>query len=424
MDTRDNTVTDLPDTLCGMDLTDQARWADGIPYHVFDRLRREAPVLWHPPGQSADGEGFWVLSRHADIAAAAADPRYSARGGGSRIGGGSHLDDLVIGVHAGVFLPMMDNPRHDLLKQLLGPAVTGPAATRTEPALRAAAESLVDAAVAKGQCDFATDVAEPYAINAIARLLGAPPADTGQLVAWGHRVVGFVNRRTGLVDDESRTIFSEIQRYGRELIAYRRANPDNDLTTVLALGELADDSAEPPLSEYERELNFNLLMLTGAEQPRNTICGGIQGFTDHPGQWQALRTDRSLLPTAVEEMLRWAPPNPYNRRTVTTDLRLHDALLRAGDKVTLWWPSANRDGTVFAGPSQFDIRRSPNPHLSFGTGTHYCLGNEVARLEIRVLLEVLLDRVADIRRAGGFTFAPSNKHTVTLDMPVELVPAA
>jgi cytochrome P450 len=182
-------------------------------------------------------------------------------------------------------------------------------------------------------------------------------------------------------------------------------------------------SAASPITDTEREANASVLLVSGFEQPRNTIAGGILAFAQHPDQWAALRADRGLLPGAVEEVLRWLPANPYNRRTLTEDVELHGHRLRAGEKVTLWWPSANRDETVFDHPDSFDIRRDPNPHLSFGHGTHYCLGDDFGRAEITAALSAQLDRVAEFHLLGKEVWAPNHKHTVLLDVPVEAVVA-
>jgi len=192
---------------------------------------------------------------------------------------------------------------------------------------------------------------------------------------------------------------------------------------VVARGDLAEGHGEQPLSEYEREAFFCLLLMAGSEPPRNTMAGGLLALAQHPEQWQALRSDRSLLPGAIEELLRWTSPTPYNRRTATRPLRFRDTEIAAGEKVTFWWASANRDESVFADPETFDIRRTPNPHLAFGDGMHSCLGTQLARIELRLLLEELLDRVSEIRLTGPVEWAPSNKHTVTLHLPVELVAA-
>ncbi|WP_018653749.1 cytochrome P450 [Actinomadura flavalba] len=416
-----------PAVLDGFDLTDHAAFArspDGIPYDVFARLRREAPVLWHPPGRTGDGEGFWVLTRHADIAAVARDPAtFSARGGGDRPAGGSHLEDLPFGMLAGVIMAMMDNPRHHLLGDLLGPAVTDAAAAALQDELRAAAVALVDRAAAAGRCDLATDVCEPFAYLAIAILLGVPDEDRPRVAGWAHESTGFHRRRTGVADDVSRVTFAATREYVADLLARKRADPGPDLATILATGEIAAHRDEPPLTDAEREQNLLLLLLTGGEQPRNTLASGLRALARQPGGWRALRGDRDAVPTAIEEMLRWAPPNPYNRRTATRDVRIGDAAVTAGDKVTLWWPSANRDEDVFPDPGAFDLRRDPNPHMTFGHGNHYCLGDRVARRQFGVLLDVLLERVEDLRPAGPVTYQPSNKHTIVLDMPVELRPA-
>ncbi|WP_030169374.1 cytochrome P450 [Spirillospora albida] len=416
-----------PAALDGFDLTDHdafARSPGGIPYDVFARLRREAPVLYHPPGRTGGDEGFWVLTRHADIATAAADPAtFSARGGGGRAAGGSHLEDLPFGMLAGVIMAMMDEPRHHLLADLIGPAVTDAAAAALEDELRAAAAALVDRAVAAGRCDLATDICEPFAYLAIAILLGVPPEDRPRVAGWAHESTGFHRRRTGVADDVSRATFAATQKYVADLLARKRAEPGPDLATILATGEIAAHRDEPPLTAAEREQNLLLLLLTGGEQPRNTLASGVLVLAEHPEHWDALRADRSALPTGIEEMLRWAPPNPYNRRTATRDVEIGEARISAGDKVTLWWPSANRDEDVFTDPGVFDPHRAPNPHMTFGHGNHYCLGDRVARRQFAVLLDVLLDRVGDLRPAGPVAYQPSNKHTIVLDMPVELRPA-
>ncbi|WP_431038418.1 cytochrome P450 [Streptomyces sp. P6-2-1] len=419
------TETRLPAILRGFDLTDQQAFTRGIPYALFARLRSEAPLFLHPPGQSVDGEPFWVLTRHADITAAAADPAYSAQGGGGRQGGGSHLDDLEAGGLPGVLFGMMDDPRHALVRALLLPWVTGQEALGREKGLRELAAELTATAVARKRADFMAEVAEEFAILSMALLLGVPKEDWAQLLDWGRSCLGFLNRRTGLPDERSVATFEAMQGYFTGLLEAKRARPGHDIATVLATGDIAHEGgAEPPLSAAERAVNLTVLMVTGLEQPRNTIAGAVLAFAEHPEQWQALRADRSLMPTAIEEVLRWNPPNPYNRRTATRDMELHGRTIKAGDKVTFWWPAANRDPSVFPDPDRFDIRRDPNPHVSFGHGTHYCLGDETARLQIRLVLEELLERAAHIEPAGEVVWGANNKHTVLLDVPLAFTAAS
>ncbi|WP_217554308.1 cytochrome P450 [Streptomyces sp. GbtcB6] len=422
-ESRTGTVTEYPEVLGGFDLTDHSRFAEGIPYDLFARLRREAPALYHPAGTLPDGEGFWVLTRHADIAAASVDPVFSSQGGGGRAGGGSHLEDLPFGGGlTGTVLAMMDNPRHEVFKHLLGPAV-GRAVSALEPELRAVAAALADDLVGRGTGNLVDDFSEPFSLRSVALLLGVEREDWQKLTEWVHTVLGFTHRRTGKVDDESRAVYASLRGYFTTLLETKRAHPADDLGTVLAIGELPLESGQPPLTEMEREANASVMLVSGFEQPRNTIAGGLLAFARNPDQWRELRKDRSLLPTAVEEVLRWLPANPYNRRTLTRDVELHGRHMRAGEKVTLWWPAANRDEAVFPDPDRFDVRRDPNPHLSFGHGVHYCLGDAFGRLEIQLALEALLDRVEEIRLTAPETWAPNNKHTVLLDVPVELVPA-
>jgi cytochrome P450 len=415
---------ELPAALGGFALTDQPRYAGGFPHEVFAQLRRSAPILWHPGVHTRDGEGFWVLSRYADVVAAADLPALSSQGGPGRAGGGTHIDDLQAGVHAGVCINMMDDPRHQLLRELVSPGVARAVLDRRLPAIRAMAAELVDTAVSKGRCDLQSEVTAPFAIQTIALMLGAPESDWPRLVEWAQAVAGLDNRASGKVDDSATATVYAVYEYSQTLLKARRAGePADDFMSLLAHHELAPHPAERPLSDFEREAFFCLVLMAGSEPSRNTMAGGLLALAQHPDQWQALRADRSLLPGAIEEILRWTSPTPYNRRTATQDLTIGDARVLAGQKVTLWWASANRDEAVFTAAGAFDIRRDPNPHLAFGRGIHSCLGEQLARMEIGMLLTELADRVAEIRLAGPVDWAPSNKHTVVLHVPVELLPA-
>lgn len=406
----------FPEVLGGVDLADPGEFAGGVPYELFARLRREAPVLFHPCGPDP-ANGFWVLTRHADIVAAAADPAFSAEGGGRRQGGGTHLEDLPVGRPTGVVLFMMDDPRHGLIKRALRPFLTGPVIEALAAGLRARAAELVSRAVALGGVDVVSAIAEPFALHAICALLGVPQRDRPRLAGWLRRVVGFTDRRTGRVDDRSRATFDAMRRYFQCQVSDRRTCPVRDLGGAVAVGEVTGDR---PLSTVERETHALVLFVSGFEQVRNTTAAAIAAFAEHPDQWRVLRDDRSLLGGAVEEVLRWAPPNPYNRRTATIDVVVAGQHIRAGDKVTFWWSSANRDPEVFRDPDVFDIRRSPNPHVAFGAGTHLCAGAEFSRMLLRLVLTCLLDRIERIQPAGPVVFAPGNKHTVPLSVPVVL----
>lgn len=389
---------------------------------MFARLRREAPFFRHGPGCTEDGEAFWVVTRYADLIEAAENPVFSSQGGGGRAGGGTHVDDLQAGVHAGVLINMIDDPRHQLFRDLVDPVVARDAVRGRVPFLRREAGALVDAVVGT-DCDFQRDVSAPYAVRTSAAMLGAPEQDWPQLLEWAQAVSGFDDRTSGRKTESAGATAYAIYEYSKTVLAAKRARSGNDLMSTLVAKDIPADSGERPLSEYDREAFFCLLLLAGSEPPRNAMAAGVYALARHPDQWRALRADRSLLPGAVEEILRWTSPTPYNRRTATRDVDFLGARIAAGEKITFWWASGNRDDAAFGDPEVFDIRRSPNPHLAFGRGTHDCLGEHLGRLEIAELLTVLLDRVREIELTGPVTWAPSNKHTVTLTLPVRLVRA-
>ncbi|MEU3512260.1 cytochrome P450 [Streptomyces longwoodensis] len=413
----------LPAVLGGFDLSDQDRFTDGFPHEVFARLRKEAPVLRHPPGRTRDGEDFWVLSRYDDVIEAAEHPLLSSQGGGDREGGGTHLDDLPAGTYSGAMLNMMDDPRHRLLRDLVSPSVTGPVLEALGPLITERAETIVSEVVERGSCDFQNDVAGRFSVEVMAALMGVPRADWPQFVDWTEVVMGYEDRASGESSSRSQAALLAMYQYGVELLARKRAEPAQDFLSVIAAGELPEGHGESPLRPYEREVFVNLLTLAGSEPTRNVIAVGLLALAEHPEQWQALRADRSLLDGAVEEMMRWSTPTPYNRRTATEDFTFRDVRFRRGDKVTLWWSSANRDENVFPDAMSFDVRRNPNPHLAFGRGPHVCLAVDLARLELRTLFTALLDRVAEVRLSGPVPWAANSKHTVALEVPVEFVRA-
>jgi cytochrome P450 len=406
-----------------IDLTDLDRFTEGFPHDVFRTLRADAPVWWHPPTvHTPDGEGFWVLSRHADVVAVAADAAtFSSDGSQVRpTGGGTLIDDLPGGFAAGVLLNMMDDPRHQRIRKLVTPAVAPRALAAMEGELRERAARIVDDAVARGRGDFLVDVAAELPLQAIARLMGVPQEDRHRMFAWASATLDHTES-DARVQEANAAMFE----YGRWLIARKREQPDDGIISAIAHARIPVDASgggDVPLDELEVEMFFNLLVAAGSETTRNSIAIGLLALVEHPDQWRLLERDRSLLPRATEEVLRWASSTTYNRRTALVDTRIRDVAVPAGDKVTLWWPSANRDEEVFADPFRFDVRRDPNRHVAFGHGSHFCLGAGLARAEIRIMFDVLLDRVAHVELTGAPEWTRSNKHTGIRHLPVELHP--
>jgi cytochrome P450 len=404
-----------------IDLTDLDRFVDGFPDEVFAHLRQEAPVWWHPAtAHTPDGVGFWVLSAHADIMAVAADAALvsSERSAGAD-GGGTIIQDLPYGFAPGVLLNMMDDPRHNRIRRLVTPSVAPRSLAIMEAELKEKARRIVDAVEDRGSCDFLTDVAVELPLQAVAALMGVPNEDRHDLMSWSNTTLDFEGRELGESSERVAAAAAAMAAYGTDLIAERKSSPGDDIISVVAGAHIEDDSGElRGLTDLELLMFFNLLVVAGSETTRNSIALGMVALIDHQDQLRSLRDDRSLMPSAVEEILRWTTATLYNRRTATRDTDLRGHLIEQGEKVTLWWPSANRDESVFDQPSRFDIRRDPNPHLTFGHRTHFCLGANLARMEIRVILEEVLDRLDNFELTGPVKRMRTNKHAGVSSVPL------
>lgn len=404
--------------LDAIDLTDLDRFAAGFPHDVFVRLRREAPVWWHRPTlHTPDGEGFWVVSTHATTLAVLRDPRsFSSDTGGGRRYGGTMIQDLPI---SGVVLNMMDDPRHQRIRRLVNTGFTPRMISRLEVELRRRAADILDAVPVGEVCDFVGQVARQLPLQAIALLMGVPAADRDQLCDWVDATHDLTENDAGGDADYSHRAGEKLQDYGRELIADRRRRPTDDMLSVVGRAVLADEDP-PGLTDDELQAFFALLFTAGAETTRKAMAGGLLALLEEPAQMDRLRADPSLIPTAVEEMVRWTSPSVYKRRTATSDVELDGNLIGAGQKVTVWEMSANRDESVFATPFSFDVGRRPNPHVGFGHGAHFCLGANLARLEMRVMMEELLKRHRRVEKAGEPEWTRSNRLFGLRRLPVVL----
>jgi cytochrome P450 len=407
-------------TAAGADLTDLDNFAHGFPHELFALIRREAPVFWHEPTvHTPDGEGFWSVAKHDDTLTIMRDSTtFSSETGGSRPYGGTILPDLPT---AGMLLNMMDDPRHQRVRRLVSGGLTPRTIRRMEEELRRRTVELLDAAIDKEMCDFVVDVAGELPMQAICILLGVPEADRHQVFEWIEYSFDFRDRDAFEETDGTRTAAASLYAYGAELIEAKRVQPTDDMLSVVVHATLADEDP-PRLMEQELQLFFALLFSAGADTTRNAVAGGVLELARHPDQLARLRDDRGGLSTAIEEIVRWTSPSAYNRRTATRDVDLRGFEIRAGDKVVFWEASANRDEDVFVDASRFDVGRDPNPHLGFGHGVHHCLSANLARLETRVILTELLERVQAIDVVGEPEWTRSNKHTGLRHVPLRLHP--
>ncbi len=412
--------------LDAIDLTDLDRFADGFPHEMFTTLRREAPVWWQEPTEhTPGGEGFWAITGHADLLRVVRDPAtFSSDTGPGRDGaGGTILEDLAAGVGPGVMLNMCDPPAHTRIRGLVSRDFTPKPVERLVPFLRARTAQILDVVAARGTCDFLVDVAAELPLQTIARILGVPEADSHQLFSWTSTILDFRDRDLEGTTDELAAAALGMVGYGGELIDEKRRRPADDMLSAVVHATLeGDDGSVEALSAAELSAFFSLLFVAGSETTRNSIAGGLLALIENPDQMRALRADRSLVPSAVEEILRWTSATAYNRRTATRDVELGGQRIAAGEKTTHWYPSANRDDAAFADPFRFNVARDPNPHVAFGGGLHHCLGAALARTEVRVMLEELVDRFSDFALAGPVEWGRSNKHTSIRHLPVVLTP--
>jgi cytochrome P450 len=403
--------------LLQIDFTDLDNFASGFPHALFEVHRREAPVYWHAATENTpDGEGFWSVATHAETLAVFRDPEtYSSVTGGSRPFGGTLLQDLSI---AGQVLNMMDDPRHSQIRRLVSSGLTPRMIARVEDDLRARARRLLDAVEPGVPFDFLVEIAAELPMQMICILLGVPDSERHWLFHAIEPQFDFGRARRAQLEQvgqmSAEDAGSRMYSYGQELIASKRASPTDDMLSVVANAD--------GLSDLELYLFFSLLFSAGAETTRNSIAGGLLALAEHPSQLDLLRSDLALLPTAIEEMVRWTSPSPSKRRTATRDVSLAGCAIEAGQKVQIWEGSANRDALVFADADTFDITRKPNPHLGFGQGVHYCLGANLARLELRVLFEELLGRFSSVQVVKPVEWTRSNRHTGIRHLVVELRP--
>jgi cytochrome P450 len=392
-----------------VDLSDGASFRHGFPHDHFTWLRANDPVHWHAPtSKTPDGEGFWVVSRHADVMAVLRDPAtYSSdRGGGLRERGGTGIKDER---SAGTMLNMTDDPQHYRLRSLVNRGFTPKAVAELEDELRRRTRLLLDA-VGHEPFDAVHGFARELPAQAICIVLGIPEADRPDLLDWLD--AGIEADSASIVSAEATT---RLREYSAGLIAEKRAHPDGGIMSTIVHARL-DDGTQ--LTDRELTAFFALLFPAGAETTRSAIAGGILAFAEHPDEYERLRTDPELVPTAVEELVRWTTPSVYKRRTASRDVELAGVPIAAGDKVTIWEMSANRDESVFDRPFRFDVGRRPNPHVGFGFGVHFCLGASLARLEMRIALEELAARFAGFDPAGDHSWTPNNRLFGLKHLPV------
>jgi cholest-4-en-3-one 26-monooxygenase len=404
-------------TSAQINLVDQDVYEHGGPPHEqFAWLREHAPVFWHEYGGAAGWPGFWAVTRHEDVIQVSRHAEIFSSA--QRSTAFRELPDKIVERRRLMILDM-DPPRHTRQRGLVNRGFTPRMIGQLEERIFEVCDGLLDKIAQRGQADLVTDVAAPLPVEVICELVGAPPEDRARLYELTNRMTAFDDPEVSSPAAGVQAT-NEMYAYAAQLGELRRRQPRDDIITRL----LAPDEHGNELTSAEFNLFVLLLVLAGNETTRNAASGGMLALLQHPQQWRRLVADPALIPTAAEEIIRWVSPINLFRRTAIRDTKLGGQKIAEGEKVVMFYSSANRDEDVFSSPQEFDIGRDPNPHLSFGFGPHFCLGRHLAALELRVLLQAIARRMPAITLDGPVTRLRSNFINGIKQMPVRFPPAA
>ena len=407
-------------------LMDPAVYGAGIPIETYAWLREHDPVHWTEPYvrhfensaiQPPPAQGFWALTRYADVSHVSRHPELFSSERGTALMGDVWPHDLWMWRQQ---LIHMDPPRHTHFRRVLSQAFTPRRIRELHRFIEERCTAIADDLIERGPCDFVEVVAKELPLQVVGELFGMPHEDFSLLTDWTDRIIGIDDPTSGGSPNESLLAVNELFGYVTELGEEKRRSPDGTVVSELVNStvHLDDEADERPLTPPEINMFFFLLVIAGNETTRNALSGGVQALSDHPDQRSRLVGDPSLLETATDEIVRYVSPVIAFRRTVTADTEISGHPLSEGEKVVVFYGAANRDPAVFPDPDRFDVGRTPNHHLGFGIGTHYCLGANLARAEISALFAELLRRVPDIEVSGEPTRWHSTLVNSWKSMPV------
>jgi cholest-4-en-3-one 26-monooxygenase len=377
-----------------LDAISNEAYRNGPPHELYTLMRREAPIAKHRGIDPGSPTWFWAISRHADVIEVSRKfQMFSSAKKGALVN--QERPDLEV---ARMMIDT-DPPEHTRLRNLVNRGFTPKAMRLLEDHFREVAHRLIAEAKAEGTLEFVEKVSSELPLVAIAELLGIPYEDRRKVFDWSNRMIGSTDPDYSGGVDDAQLAAAELYMYANQMAAERRIEPKNDLVTTL----ISDHDGDQ-LTEHEFDLFVLLLSVAGNETTRNGISHGLLALIEQPGAWDALKADPSLVTSGVEEMLRWGTPVNNFLRTATGDVELHGVQIKEGDSVVMLYASANRDEDVFADPFRFDVTRNPNPHVTFGGGgPHFCLGFNLAKLEMRILFEELIAQVDSVALAGEVT---------------------
>jgi len=396
-----------------IDIFDPDIYVHGVPHEAFRVLRAERPVSFQ--AEPPDGRGFWAVTKYQDVVAISKDPHtYSSYRGATNIW--DYPPDALDIVR--MMMLNMDPPQHTKFRRLASMGFTPRMIARMDEYVRRATREIIDNVIEAGSCDFVHKISAELPLVVIADIMGVPQEDRHLVFDWSNRLIGFDDPEFQTSMDDGQIAAQELWAYANQLAEERKGTDGKDLVSVLINAEIDGDR----IDEMEFDAFFLLLSVAGNETTRNLISGGLLALIENPAQRERLTKDLSLLPTAVDEMLRWITPVMYFRRTATRDTEIRGVKIKEGDKVVMYYSSANRDEDVFPDAHLFDVGRTPNEHLAFGTGQHFCLGANLARLEIRVMFEEILKRIPDLALDGEVRRLRSNFINGFKTIPIRFTP--
>jgi len=373
-----------------IDLDDPDNFVAGTPHHWFKELRREAPVYFH---KERSGPGFWCITKYEDVKQVSRDPQtFSSWLGGTNI---PDRDEQALQGMRMIMLNM-DPPQHVKFRRIVQRGFTPQMTAKQEPYLRALSKRIVDAVAQRGECEFVEELAAELPLQVICELMGVPQEDRKLIFDLSNKLIGFDDPEFQNTEEDARLASMQMFGYAMKLAERYKKEPVDNLTNTLMNVEIDGEK----LTEIEFCSFFLLLLVAGNETTRTVTTNGMRALLAHPDQLQLLAKNPELVPRAVEEFVRFDPAVHHFRRTVTQDTEIRGQKIRKGDKVVVWYPSANRDEDVFVAPDTFDVTREDNPHLAFGIGEHYCLGANLARLELTVIFQEMLTRLRNPRLAA------------------------
>ncbi len=398
-----------------IDLSDLDLFAHGDPFAAWRWLRAQEPVYWNETG---DGRGFWALTRYDDIVSVYLDHASFSSAKGTVMGGSYRSQEDSA---SGRMLICADPPRHRRLRQRVHQGFTSRKLTLIREEVRSLVAAAVDRMLADGGCDFAMDVAPWLPAGMLAGMMGLSAAEARHVLALTRTVIGHRDPRYQRGRSESATLVTahvDLLDFFMDAVERRRREPGDDVISLLL-----DPSAGEPLGESEVLYNCLNVAVGGDETTPFTASSGLLALIEHPDQTDRLYADPGLLPSAIDEILRWTSTNAYVQRTATRDVQIRGRTITRDQPVTVWNPSANRDETVFVDPDRFDVARDPNRHIAFGVGHHHCIGSTVAREEIGILFGELVRRRVRFELAGPATRLRSNFMLGLTSLPVEVISA-